>query len=157
VSLCRSLFFLCPLTLNALARTHSLDVLKETSKLVFNSSNLTLGQAKVASAALKEDAVVPASALHHDEPNGRVSLNLPVTLPVGSQLQFRIDFEGELTGAMMGYYRSSWEDEGKTKYYALTQFEVYFDIVPYQSSRVLNRFGSPPKHAERSRAGMNRF
>jgi hypothetical protein len=27
---------------------------------------------------------------------------------------------------MMGYYRASWEHEGKTKYYSLTQFEVTF-------------------------------
>lgn len=72
--------------------------------------------------------MVPASAFQYDEPRGRVSVDLPVALPVGSQLQLRIDFEGELTDAMMGYYRSSWEDEGKTKYYALTQFEVYSSL-----------------------------
>ena len=33
-------------------------------------------------------------------------------------------FGGKLTGSMMGYYKSAWEYEGTTKYYALTQFEV---------------------------------
>jgi aminopeptidase 2 len=45
-------------------------------------------------------------------------------LPAGSKAELKIIFEGELTGNMLGYYKASWEHEGKTKYYALTQFEV---------------------------------
>lgn len=66
----------------------------------------------------------PASALTVDEEAERATLPLPVKLPAGSKAELKIDFEGELTGAMMGYYRSAWEHEGKTQYYSLTQFEV---------------------------------
>ena len=59
-----------------------------------------------------------------DDVEERATLKLPVVLPAGSKAQLKIDFEGEITGAMMGYYRSAWENEGKTEYYTLTQFEV---------------------------------
>lgn len=54
----------------------------------------------------------------------RVTYQFPQALPGGSKAELRIGFSGELTGSMTGYYKSSWEDEGKKKFYALTQFEV---------------------------------
>ena len=106
----------------------SLDVVKDTSQIVFNMNKLTLGETRVTSAALKEDIVQASSELKIDAANERVALELPVTLPAGSQLQLKVDFAGELTGDMMGYYRSAWEHEGKTQHYALTQFEVRINI-----------------------------
>lgn len=99
-------------------------MLKETSKLVFNTSKLTLGQAKVSSPTFTDDIVVPSSKIQLNEKLGRGSIDLPTLLPAGAHVRLRIDFAGELTGSMVGYYRSAWEDEGETKYYALTQFQV---------------------------------
>ncbi|KAI0693908.1 leucyl aminopeptidase [Cytidiella melzeri] len=101
-----------------------LDVLKETSKLVFNCVKLALGEAKISSATLKEDLVFPSSAFKVEEKLERVSLDLPSSLPAGSQLQLKIDFEGELTASMVGYFCQVWEDQGKTKHYTLTQFQA---------------------------------
>lgn len=53
-------------------------------------------------------------------------MQFPTSFPAGSKAQLRINFRAALTGDMMGYYYSSWKNEGKTKYYALTQFEVCF-------------------------------
>ncbi|KAI0086651.1 peptidase family M1-domain-containing protein [Irpex rosettiformis] len=100
-----------------------LDVLEETSKIVFNSSKLTLGRARLSSAALKEEVTVDATSFEIDGASERVTIQLPGALSAGTQLALKVDFEGELTGSMLGYYRCSWEDEGKTKHYALTQFE----------------------------------
>ncbi|KAI0340189.1 leucyl aminopeptidase [Trametopsis cervina] len=99
------------------------EVVKETSKIVLNAAKLQIGGARISSSALKDDVVLATSALDFDTENERVSLALPTTLPVGAKVQVRLDFEGGLTGDMMGYYRSTYEDEGKTKYYTLTQFE----------------------------------
>jgi aminopeptidase 2 len=54
----------------------------------------------------------------------RVTYSFPTALPAGSKAELRIGFGGKLTGGMAGYYKSSWEHEGKTKFYALTQFEA---------------------------------
>lgn len=108
----------------------SLDILKETSTLVFNTAKLVLGEARLQSAALKQEIVQASSAFSFDETHERATISLPTPLAAGSKAQLKIDFEGELTGAMMGYYRASWEHEGKTKYYTLTQFEA---SVPFLS------------------------
>ena len=79
----------------------SLDVLKDTSKVVFNSSKLALGHATFSSAALKEELIVPASEFSVDEASERVTVQLPTTLAAGTQLALRIDFGGELTGSML--------------------------------------------------------
>ncbi|KAG1794224.1 uncharacterized protein HD556DRAFT_1476120 [Suillus plorans] len=44
-------------------------------------------------------------------------------------------FSGELTGFMMGYYKSSFEQDGAKKYYTLTQFEMSTYLVAYANGR----------------------
>ncbi|KDR73449.1 hypothetical protein GALMADRAFT_71758 [Galerina marginata CBS 339.88] len=102
----------------------SLDVKTETSSVVLNTSGLDLGKAHVSSSvysnALKAEQLVTASAF--DKAQERTTYELSDKLPAGSTAEIRIAFSGELTGRMMGYYKASWEHEGKTKYYSLTQF-----------------------------------
>lgn len=59
-----------------------------------------------------------------DNVQERVAFQLATPLPAGSKGEIKIAFTGELTSSMQGYYKSAWEHEGKTKHYALTQFEV---------------------------------
>ncbi len=54
----------------------------------------------------------------------RVVYDIPASLPAGSKAELKIGFEGKLGGGMVGYYKSSYETGGQTKYYSLTQFEV---------------------------------
>lgn len=139
-----------------LSVAHSLDVVKETSKVVFNAAKLTLGEARLSSTSLKDDIVQKSSEFNFDEDNERVALELPATLPTGSQVKLRLDFAGELTGAMMGYYRSAWEDEGKTKHYTLTQFEVRFCFAPPNLITGLIIMLSRQRRERLSRAGTSR-
>lgn len=92
------------------------------------------------SSALKQDLVQTTSDFNYDEANERATIALPTVLPAGSEAQLRIDFESEITGALMGYYRSAWEHEGKTKYYALTQLGVsdcrLFDLQTHAQRRL---------------------
>ena len=76
----------------------------------------------VYSDALKSEQVTTATAF--DKVQERTTYQLTDGLPAGSKAELKVFFEGELTGNMLGYYKASWEHEGKTKYYALTQFEV---------------------------------
>lgn len=66
----------------------------------------------------------PPTGQSFDKDQERLTLQLATSLPAGSNAKLKIAFGGELTNSMAGYYKSSWEHEGKTKYYALTQFEV---------------------------------
>lgn len=102
----------------------SLNVVKDTSSIEFNTTELELGELTVSSPALKAPSVHPAKDLKIDTKQERATLALPTTLPAGTTATLKVGFEGELTGSMMGYYRSAWEHEGQTKHYSLTQFEV---------------------------------
>ncbi|TFK42895.1 peptidase family M1-domain-containing protein [Crucibulum laeve] len=108
------------LTFEGFVKT-SLDVKKETSKIVLNTSDLELGKVSVYSDALKSEQAPISDSF--DKSQERIAYELSNTLPAGSKAEIKIRFSGKLTGSMMGYYKSSWEHEGKTKYYALTQFE----------------------------------
>jgi aminopeptidase 2 len=99
----------------------SLDVKEETSNIVLNTSDLELGKATLYSDSLKEEQ--DATFVSFDKTQERTTYQLSNKLPAGSKAELKIAFTGKLTGNMMGYYRSSWEQDGKTKYYALTQFE----------------------------------
>ena len=81
------------------------------------------------SSALASSQVCPPSAVQNDNESQRTTVALAVTLPAGSKAELKLGFESELTSSMMGYYRSSWQHEGKTEYYALTQFEVCLSVT----------------------------
>jgi aminopeptidase 2 len=100
----------------------SLDVKNKTSKLVFNSADLELGHASIHSDALKTDQ--DESSRSYDKKQERTTLHLATPLPAGSKASLQVAFSGELTGSMMGYYKSAYEVEGQKKFYTLTQFEV---------------------------------
>lgn len=110
------------LTISFVLKITSLDVVKETSKVVLNTAELELGTASVYSDALQKEQF--QSDQSFDATQERAVFHFPTPLPAGSKAQFQISFSGPLTGSMTGYYKSSWEEEGKLKYYALTQFEV---------------------------------
>lgn len=100
----------------------SLDVKKETSTIVFNSADLQLGNASIHSDALQMDQV--DSSRKYDPVQERTALHFAKPLPAGSKANLKITFDGKLTGNMMGYYKSSYDVDGKKKFYTLTQFEV---------------------------------
>lgn len=114
---------------------------KDTDSITFNTAELTLGALTVTSSSFNEPYVQPASALTIDKATERATLKLPTTLVEGSTVQFRVGFEADLTGALMGYYRSAFQKDGKTKYYSLTQFEVrppfYIVSRSYSTLRIL--------------------
>ena len=59
-----------------------------------------------------------------DDKESRVSFVFPTEFAAGTKVQLQISFSSDLGNSMVGYYRSAWEEDGKTKHYALTQFEV---------------------------------
>lgn len=89
---------------------------------MLNASRLELGAASIYSDALKTYQV--QSSQVYDTVSERATFHFANALPAGSKAQLKVVFAGPLTGGMTGYYKSAWEDEGKTKHYALTQFEV---------------------------------
>ena len=130
----------------------SLDVKEDATSLVFNVSGLKLGDLTVTSPAFQEDHTYLASDLKIDATQERATLPLSSTLSAGVKAQLKVGFEGELTGAMLGYYRSTWETEGKTKYYTLTQFEVGLRVELWVLTDILC---SPRQHVEPFPVGMS--
>jgi aminopeptidase 2 len=73
---------------------------------------------------LKNEQLIDRSAQVVDKDLGRVTFNFLKALPAGSEARLKIDFNAMLRGSMNGYYKSAWEKDGQTDYYALTQFQV---------------------------------
>ncbi|KAH8814520.1 leucyl aminopeptidase [Flagelloscypha sp. PMI_526] len=95
-----------------------LDVVKDTSQVVFNSSELELGKAEITS----NGSSLEQTDLAADKEKERIALKLASNLKAGSTAILKVPFKGSLTSAMTGYYKSRWENEGKEDFYALTQF-----------------------------------
>lgn len=101
---------------------HSLDVKKDTSKIVFNAADLKLSNIALTTSGAKSSSFSPAS-IDFDTKMERCALEFPHAIPADSKAQLKIAFEGPLTDALMGYYKSTGGEDGK-EVYALTQFEV---------------------------------
>ena len=100
---------------------HSLQVNKETSKVVLHTASLELGNASLQSDTLQ--SVQEEHTREFDDKNERGIFFFSKALPVGSKARLSIPFKGDLTGNMLGYYRSTGDKDGEFKY-TLTQFEV---------------------------------
>ncbi|KAF9054698.1 leucyl aminopeptidase [Panaeolus papilionaceus] len=99
----------------------NLNVKEDTKSISFNTSELELGKATLYSDALKKDVTITFAGFERSQE--RTTYELSDTLPAGSKAELKISFSGKLTGSMMGYYKSSWEKDGKKINYTLTQFE----------------------------------
>ncbi|CDO74865.1 hypothetical protein BN946_scf185004.g15 [Trametes cinnabarina] len=97
-----------------------LHVNKETSKIVLNTANLELGDVSLKSDALQD--VQTTSSREFDTANERGIFSFAKALPQDAKGRLSVTFKGELTGDMLGYYRSSGGKDGELKY-TLTQFE----------------------------------
>lgn len=133
--------------------TRSLEILKETPKLVFHSSGLNLSNVSVSSDGFKTTQAPVAQTF--EDKSERAILDFSSPFAKHSKVQLKIDFDANLTGDMMGYYYSTWEKEGKKQYYTLTQFEVKAKVFDFVAHRLTRRVFSPPQLDVLFRAGMN--
>ncbi|KAF9227990.1 leucyl aminopeptidase [Gyrodon lividus] len=99
----------------------NLEVNEETSSLVFNVADLEVSDVSVYSHDLKTQQVDTCRSFDSEAERG--TLAFPIALPADSKATLSIAFSGKLTGAMMGYYKSTYEQDGVKKVHSLTQFE----------------------------------
>ncbi|KXN92312.1 Aminopeptidase 1 [Leucoagaricus sp. SymC.cos] len=97
-----------------------LDIKDPTIRIVMHSSGLDLRKASLYSYALESEQDLVQYDI--DTTSERLAYTLPKSLPAGSKAMLKISFRGELGESIRGYYKSSYQKDGKTKYYALTQF-----------------------------------
>ncbi|OJT04088.1 Aminopeptidase 2, mitochondrial [Trametes pubescens] len=94
---------------------------KDTSTVVLNTANLDLGEASLKTGGALE-TVLDVSKRELDTENERVLYSLAKPLSAGASARLSVAFKGELTGDMLGYYRSTGGKDGELRY-TLTQFE----------------------------------
>lgn len=68
-----------------------------------------------------------------DAKSERGTFHFSVPLPSASKAIFSINFSGKLTNSMMGYYKSSFQNNDVASTYSLTQFEVSFSYFQFMS------------------------
>ncbi|KAG0149414.1 hypothetical protein CROQUDRAFT_74268 [Cronartium quercuum f. sp. fusiforme G11] len=93
-----------------------LNILNETDTITFHAApSLSI------LAVLIESE--PAKSISFDQKTERCHASFSKSFPTNSKISLGVIFKAELEGSMMGYYRSTYEFEGKKGFYGLTQFE----------------------------------
>ncbi|KAF8311309.1 hypothetical protein DL93DRAFT_2229778 [Clavulina sp. PMI_390] len=98
-----------------------IDILADTDSITFNAADIDFTDATILDSSSGQ--VHAQIARTDDSKQERVQLKFPETFKKGSKVQLSVGWKAELTDSMNGYYRSSFEQDGKKAYYALTQFE----------------------------------
>ena len=103
-----------------------LQVNVDTSAITLNTLDLDLEEVHLRSEG--SDVSQSASSKEYEPVHQRTTFTFPKTLPAHSKARLTITFSAEITGHMMGYYKSIGGQDGKTVY-ALTQFQVSPTII----------------------------
>ncbi|CAH7667912.1 hypothetical protein BY996DRAFT_4583678 [Phakopsora pachyrhizi] len=100
------------------------EVREETDRITLHASpTLEILKVVFQPEALKGSEPEVVKDIERDEKFERLTLSLSSKLAGGSVARIGIVYRGVLEGNMMGYYRSSYESEGRRGFYGLTQFE----------------------------------
>ncbi|OAV91168.1 hypothetical protein PTTG_04695 [Puccinia triticina 1-1 BBBD Race 1] len=102
-----------------------LAIVQETDQITFHAAPAleilkVVYQSKASNSSSQPQVV---KSIERDEKFERCTVNIGQKLPAGSEAKLGIVYKGVLEGSMMGYYRSTYEFEGKKGFYGLTQFE----------------------------------
>ncbi|KAL4243860.1 Aminopeptidase [Abortiporus biennis] len=100
-----------------------LEIVEVTSSIVFHTLNLNIANASLRVVRPGQNVSVydgHTLKVHLDTELERGTIDLPVILDAGCTAELTLDFGADLTGALIGYFRSAWRHEGKTEYYSLT-------------------------------------
>ncbi|MBW0464711.1 hypothetical protein O181_004426 [Austropuccinia psidii MF-1] len=112
----------CP-TFEAVAEI-DIIILDDTDQVTFHlSPALEIVRAVLQSPSHNQAQVELVKSITRDEKFERCTISLSAKLAAGSEAKIGIVYKGVLEGSMMGYYKSSFEFEGKKGFYGLTQFE----------------------------------
>ncbi|KAG8742045.1 Aminopeptidase 2 mitochondrial [Ceratobasidium sp. 414] len=113
------------LTFSAVAVIH-LDVKRDqTKRITFNLSKLSIHENMMRLTCNNPDSQPghDVRVIMVDEEAERVSIETYTPMSKGSQVILRVPYEGNLSGDMIGYYKSSAPHNDGMRPYALTQFE----------------------------------
>ena len=81
---------------------YSLDIRKETSKIVFNASQLTLAEVSVSSDGLQRGQTIKAQSVDISEAEERATAHFAAPLTGNSKVRLSVRFSGKLGGSMLG-------------------------------------------------------
>lgn len=105
-----------------------------TDTITLNLTEITIHQADVNDVAVK--------SIEYDEKAQTATFKLADTVTEGSVVHLNLTFSGILNDKMAGFYRSSYDDNGTTKYLATTQME------PTDCRRAFPSFDEPALKAK---------
>ncbi len=95
------------------------DISKSTNLVTLHSKELSIETAEV---KINKEKVF-SKKITYDEKKELVIFNFPVKIPIGKH-KINIVFKGILNDKMRGFYKSSYDYEGKINHLATTQFEA---------------------------------
>lgn len=111
--------------------TITLKVQESTDSITLNTLEIEYHQVKV------NDLEIAKADFVLDDDKQRITFKLADNLVAGSECKLFIKFKGILNDQMAGFYRSSYTENGETKYLATTQFE------PIDCRRAFPSFDEP--------------
>ncbi|KAF8921527.1 leucyl aminopeptidase [Mucidula mucida] len=99
----------------------SLDVKEDTLSIVLNCAGLSFQEVSLTSEAAVTEQKPSRQSIEGD----RLFLTFDSLIPANSKAELKIGpYSAPLGDSLTGYYRSSYQKDGKPNYYALTQFEA---------------------------------
>ncbi len=112
---------------------------EDTKSIALNSLEIDIHSTKISAGG---NEVTSSPELSFNKDSNTTTISFDHSIPAGSKAQLTQTFTGQLNDKMAGFYRSSYKQDGKTKYIASTQME------PTDARRAFPCFDEPALKAE---------
>jgi len=102
------------------------DCITDTDVIILNSAEVTMDQSSIKIDEIGSKNSFTASRIEYQVNREIVTIGLEEgqMLTSGKQYKISMDFTAELNNDLRGFYRSTYEEDGVSKYIAVTQFEA---------------------------------
>lgn len=97
-----------------------LDVRQSTNRIVLHSKDLNIQEILILSGASEIDVL----NFQVDETRDFLIIEVAEDFEIGADLLVLIEFNGQLQQEGVGFYRSQYQIDGRTRFLAITQFEA---------------------------------
>lgn len=100
------------------------DCISDTYNITLNSADIEVDEYSIKVTDMESNEDVPVEGLNYHDDEEMITISVETALMRGKKYTIKMSFTAVLNNELRGFYRSTYEEDGVTKYVGVTQLEA---------------------------------